>query len=263
MEKCPTKHKIRNIYAKTPQNKQTGPEQIGGELLSRCADEMAAIATPLHAKCHIRTQEPWGYKGGVAAPLPKSGSTASMDNFRSVLLSSPSGKNAHKAQRRDFESSFYRHLRNGQHGGVKKRGTDMANIRVRLWNRAQKAQGRCSGVLFLDCVSAFYSVIRQLAVKVPHKESEIEHIIDGLRLSEQAKEEVRKRIGDKQNALDRYECTQHEEAIIAEAHQDTWFATAGCNKVAVASKGTRPGDPWGDIIWNVLHAQVMTEVEEK
>ena len=31
----------------------------------------------------------------------------------------------------------------------------------------------------------------------------------------------------------------------------------------MASKGTRPGDPWGDIIWNVLHAQVMAEVESK
>ena len=92
MTKCPTKHRIRNIYAKTPHNKQTGPEQTGGELLSKCAEEMAAIATPLLTKCHVRTQEPWGYKGGVAAPLPKSASTTNMDNFRSVLLSSPSGK---------------------------------------------------------------------------------------------------------------------------------------------------------------------------
>ena len=74
---------------------------------------------------------------------------------------------------------------------------------------------------------------------------------------------MRKRIREGQNASNRYERTPHEEAIIAEAHQDTWFATAGCNSVAVASKGTRPGDPWGDIIWNVLHAQVMAEVEEK
>ena len=49
-------------------------------------------------------------------------------------------------------------------------------------------------------------------------------------------------------------------ALAAEFHQKTWFAVEGAARIASPQRGTRPGNPWGEIISNYLMVEVVMEI---
>eukprot|EP00974_Lingulodinium_polyedra_P096810 9382415-Lingulodinium_polyedra.AAC.1 len=47
--------------------------------------------------------------------------------------------------------------------------------------------------------------------------------------------------------------------MAAEMHQSTWFDVVGCEGQALAGKGPRAGDPWGDFVFNAVALVVAEE----
>ena len=54
----------------------------------------------------------------------------------------------------------------------------------------------------------------------------------------------------------------HLKALVAESLTHTWFAVEGAEAVACARRGSRPGGPLADAIFNIAFAPALREVEE-
>eukprot|EP00959_Pyramimonas_sp_CCMP1952_P054705 1143265-Pyramimonas_sp.AAC.1 len=61
-----------------------------------------------------------------------------------------------------------------QCGGLPRKSTDFASHQVRLAMGAQAKQGISAFVVCVDLVAAYYGVIRQLALSVPHDEADLQ-----------------------------------------------------------------------------------------
>ena len=55
----------------------------------------------------------------------------------------------------------------------------------------------------------------------------------------------------------------HLRAILADTHTGTWFSVAGTQGVAVSRLGARPGDPFGDLMYNILAACIRGEIRQR
>ena len=55
----------------------------------------------------------------------------------------------------------------------------------------------------------------------------------------------------------------HAEAVVAECHQGTWFETRGLASITETYRGTRPGDPFGDVLFGFLYADTTTRIRIK
>eukprot|EP00959_Pyramimonas_sp_CCMP1952_P018114 383585-Pyramimonas_sp.AAC.1 len=63
-------------------------------------------------------------------------------------------------------------------GGLEGRGCDMAVHTARMLWQATEVRTTYWGVVLLDLVSAFYTAIRQLALKLPGTEDELEEALE-------------------------------------------------------------------------------------
>lgn len=56
--------------------------------------------------------------------------------------------------------------------------------------------------------------------------------------------------------------SQHAEYLLSDLFKTTFFQVDGIEEVALTTKETRPGDPVGDILFNMLMTVMMEEVTE-
>ena len=59
------------------------------------------------------------------------------------------------------------------------------------------------------------------------------------------------------NALSSAGCPPHLALLISESHQDAWFSSEGLEKVCRSKRGSLPGDPLGDVIFNLIMASIL------
>ena len=56
---------------------------------------------------------------------------------------------------------------------------------------------------------------------------------------------------------------KHISAFIADAHTATWCVTKGCGSICATSRCTKPGDPLGDALFNLLMASLLRQLHAK
>ena len=56
--------------------------------------------------------------------------------------------------------------------------------------------------------------------------------------------------------------TAHKQMLLVDIFKATYFQVDGLNEVAMTTKGTRPGDPVGDILFNMLMTAMPDEVTD-
>ena len=158
-----------------------------------------------------------------------------------------------------YEPFFYDQVLDGQYGGIRGRGADLCAHRLRALLRGAQRRQLSAGIVFLDVTSAFYSVLRQLLFKLPLSEEGIAFAMQSVALPPEAFERVRARLLE-QPLVERWCGDPWVNSLAGEIHQDTWFATRTLRDVACATKGTRPGDAWGDIAFNTVMIEVGREI---
>ena len=56
---------------------------------------------------------------------------------------------------------------------------------------------------------------------------------------------------------------QHLHLYVSQSHASSWFSTQGLDTVARTLKGTKQGDPLGDIIFNMIMSKVLRAIERR
>lgn len=222
---------------------------------------MAKILTPLLIKATWHMQEPLSWKGGLLVPLFKGkGSPAEPSAYRSIFLSDICAKIHHANMRQSLADVWNKDDSLIQLGGRKGCSTDVAHhfLHAHLaWARA--ASVSCA-ILFVDLQSAFYSVLRSSFFEGDFHDDAICFAMKQLGITPHDWHEIRSSIvaDDATAGLG-----SHHEGILKDMFSGTHFSMQGLTGKTATMRGTRPGDPVADILFNMVFRLVVLDARSR
>ena len=243
-------------------NKAMGPDAIPGEILHLLPRECARLLFPLLMKFATTLSEPLQWKGGKLISLYKGkGSMSACASFRGILLMSTIGKAIRASMRAKVNEPFVLNSSTTQFGGKPQQSVIFGAQIVRHFCARQKARNASAIILFCDITSAFYRLLRQIAVGANTSDEDVAAILKRLGLKEDVMETLHSALQG-HTAYDELGATGSQKALLAESLQGTWFRMEQGSLVET-TMGTRPGDSWADVTFNVLFSAVLSEVLEE
>ena len=132
------------------------------------------------------------------------------------------------------------------------KGTDLAAHMARAFVEATAATGQSGLIFFIDLSSGFYTVIRELAMRLSSDPDDIDAILDGIEIPECWHDALRDMMGQP-NKMDEH-IPDHLAEVLADTHTTTWFCAEGREEVAQSLKGSRPGTALADLVFNMAFA---------
>lgn len=225
---------------------------------------MANLCYPLLLKLAIRSEEPIQWKGGRTIALYKGkGAHDICSNFRSILLMSTIGKALRAAMRPLINEPYVKASPQGQLGGKPRQSALFGAQIVRHFIAWHKQRQQSCVVLFCDVTSAFYTVLRELAVGVEDVswESHLRRITSHLSLGPEVQQNLMQALQG-HSEFHQLGANNLQRSLLRESLSDTWFSFDGKRSIRTA-KGSRPGDSWADCTFNILFQAVLQRLLKK
>ena len=248
---------IMQKIKRVKRGKAPGPDQIPSSLLKAGGSTLAQHLHVLFAKVAVFQHEPVEWKSGVLVPLFKKGASQDPKNYRSIFLSDYTAKLYHSCFRDHLAEALESKADQWQFGGRKARGTDMAHHIVQSFGAWCQCKSRSHGTFFLDLHSAFYQVLRQFLFRSDWTDRQICWLLHHVGVSP----DVFHEFANKQIALESF--SEHGASILQDIFDQAHFQMAGIPQVAIPSRGTRPGDPIGDVCFNLVMVDMIYRVRDK
>lgn len=142
-------------------------------------------------------------------------------------------------------------------GGRRGVGCDSAHHLIQSHLARSAAHKLPSAILFVDFKAAFYSVIRQGLFDHPMDATGFICAMHRLGVHPQ---QVQQLLEDAEHDVAIQNLSPHATALLRDVLTATCFEIDGLSEVAVTHRGTRPGDPIGDIAFNLTMALILKEV---
>ena len=254
----PTPVELASAFASLKHNKASGLSSIPAEFYSACPIESAVAHLPLLYKMTTRCKCPLLWSGLLAVPLPKPNKPShQVTGYRSIALQEPAAKAVSKSMRPALITGFQAVCLDSVGGARPDVATDFPASSVQLHIRALQRQGLSGSVVFVDGVSAFYAVRRELLFTCS-----LQQVLD--RVHELPIEnEVRRRFVQglqERGALASANVPDALQRLLQTTFRATWFTTNPAEQeVQHTSAGTIPGAPLADLLFQfcldlVLHA---------
>ena len=257
----PPLQQIQSIIASMRNGKVPGPNKMLVEILKAGGKEMAMQLQPLLAKTVLRTREPLEWKGGLLVPLFKGkGSPQCPQSYRSIFLSDSTAKIHHSWLRKSLERVWMKDPSAIQLGGRKGVGTDLAHHLVEAANAYARATCSSMSIMFLDLKAAFYSVLRQAIFE--------DGLHDGLLCLAMQRHGIQPEDWHEVRKQTELDCAtrglnKHAAVALQDMFSPTYFQMQALPQAVLTTKGTRPGDPVGDILFNMLFSIILTKAKEE
>ena len=206
---------------------------------------------PLLMKICSRQQFPTLWAGMLACALPKPNKPRDrLEGYRSVALVEPAAKGVMKATRPILNAGFEAIALPTIGGARKRHPADLAALSTQCHLSRLKRQGKSGAVLYLDGVSAFYSVHR--GHLFGGDLSGLSEHLRSLPLEPEVRERVARAVADG-GALDRAGIPAGTQMLLQAAFASTWFVVDTEQEVIQAtSRGTTPGAPLADILYQFV-----------
>ena len=260
----PTLQNLEAAFQKLRPRRAPGPDRIPAELLKAAPAEMARLCYPLLLKLAIRSEEPVQWKGGRTIALYKGkGAHDICANFRSILLMSTIGKALRAAMRPLINAPYVHTSPQGQLGGKPRQSVLCGAQIVRHFIAWHKQKSQSCVVLFCDVMSAFYTVLRELAVGVDDSrwERNLHRITEHFGLGPETHHNLTQALRG-HSEFQQLGANSLQNGLLRESLTDTWFSFDGKRTVRTA-KGSRPGDSWADCTFNILFQAVLQKLLQK
>ena len=130
------------------------------DFLKASARPTAVTIFPSVLKMCVYYAEPVVWKGGMWVPLHKSEQASICDNHRAIMLENNTAKVVKSAFRSRLGPAASDHMLCSQYGSLPGRGTEPAALVHRLMISRAKTRKLNLCAIFVDCSSAYYSVLR-------------------------------------------------------------------------------------------------------
>eukprot|EP00438_Fugacium_kawagutii_P031296 Skav201234 [mRNA] locus=scaffold4162:233341:238470:+ [translate_table: standard] len=263
LRSLPSLRDLESSFRRCKANRASGPDQIPPELCHYAARWMTHYLAPLFLKCSLYCAEPIQWKGGVLHEVWKrKGSTKSADSYRGILVSSHLAKCFHNTFRAPTLQWHAATADDLQFGGLPKRGVDFASHSLRAFLSVTRQNGSSSGVFFIDIKSAYYRLLRSLAVGPTCTQRELLEVFRAMDLPADLLYELAT-AAFSPSALEETGCPSWLVAFGKMFHQHTWFHTRNGEDVTETRCGTRPGDGYADLLFNLVIGRTLRTLEQE
>ena len=251
----PTDWQLQAAVATLKRGKAPGPNGLTPCLLKAGGSVFTKQLATITSKAVAHGKEPTSWKGGRLAPLFKGrGSPADPAAYRAIYISDYTSKVYHKMLRQQLEISWTRRMDLLQLGGRKSMGTDLAHHLLethQFWCRSKKIP---SAIVFFDLRAAFYSVLRQALIATEMDPTALIAALTRMGLPSDVISEWLQQASADHAVLD---ASPHLEKLIQDCMTNTFFSIDGVPGVCKTTRGTRPGDPLGDLLFNLIMRLVL------
>ena len=246
LQAFPTLWNLQDSVKKLKRGKVPGPDQVQPDLLKAGGDAILQCLLPLMTKASAHAHEPLEWKGGYVIPLRKGKLHPSNPaGYRSIFISSFIAKLYHQQH---LVQCWEKKISGLQFGGRRHHGTDTAHHVLQTHLAWTKAKGIPSAAIFFDLKAAFYRVIRQSLVPGLEDFACLEHTLEKLGLGPT-------RIADLLLHAEEENATQglssHLSSVLRDMLTTTFFELRGLQTPCHTTRGTRPGDPVADVLFNL------------
>ena len=253
----PTAWQIQASVSKLKRGKTPGPNRLTPSILKAAGPVFAKQFALLTTKAASHATEPFAWRGGRLVPLHKGkGPPDNPLSYRSIFISNYTGKLYHRAIRTQLEAVWEAKISALQLGSRKGLGTDLAHHLLEAHQAACHVHRTPTAVVFFDMRSAFYSVLRQSLVHLPQDPTALIHALRRLGVSQ---DEIRTWLaatGD-DNATEG--ASPHLQHLVRDTMSHTYFQVNHLSHLCCTTRGTRPGDPLGDLLFNMIMRLVMED----
>ena len=253
----PTAWQIQAAVSKLKRGKTPGPNRITPSILKAAGPVFAKQFVVLTAKATSQASEPFAWRGGRLVPLHKGkGPPDDPLSYRSIFISNYTGKLYHRAIRTQLEAVWEAKISALQLGSRKGLGTDLAHHLLEAHQAACHAQRTPTAVVFFDLRSAFYSVLRQSLVHLPQDPTALVHALRRLGV---AHDDIQQWIAatGADNATEG--ASPHLQHLVRDTMSHTYFQVSHLSHLCCTTRGTRPGDPLGDLLFNMIMRPIMED----
>lgn len=216
---------------------------------------MARHLTILFTKTAAHASEPLLWKGGTLIPLWKGKESPHLPHaYRSIFVSNYSAKLYHQFVRRHLVAIWESKADVLQCGGRKGIGADTAHHVLQCQQSWTAAQAIPSAILYIDLRSAFYTVIRQAFTNLPDRNQAFLHAMTSLGVSH---EELAELLHAAEKDCVTEGMSNHMQKILHDMMVDTFFTIPGLTDPCCTTRGTRPGDPIADVLFNLCMTHLL------
>ena len=177
-------------------------------------------------------------------------------DYRGVLVASVVGKKLHSFWRKGLDPILARRAAGTMCGGIAGRATDIASHIARLTIARAKARSHSVALLFADLVSAFDSVLRQYVMRAGDDEEAVAQLASMLKLPATALHDLTRELAVA-SAFDESDVPAQLHHVVAEAHADSWIHVGDAQDLMTTWRGSKPGDPFGDVVFNFFMMQSL------
>ena len=252
---------ILAIIRRFKNGKVPGPGQLPVDVLKGGGMAMAKILTPLLTKVIWHVHEPLSWKGGLLVPLFKGkGAPSDAEAYRSIFISDICAKVHHAHVRQKLAEVWQQDASLIQLGGKKKCSTDIAHHMLHAHLSWARHSVKSCAILFVDLKSAFYSVLRSSLFEGDFGDEAICFAMKQLGILPHEWQEIRAAVTS-DYAISGIDA--HHESILKDMFSGTHFVMQGIDEQTATMRGTRPGDPVADILFNMAFKLVLTDARKR
>ena len=261
----PTLKDLEDGFRKCQPHKAAGPDQIVPELCRKAAKWWARWMYSLMAKITIYQSEPIAHKGGILHAIWKrKDSTQDPNAYRGILVSSQISKVFHNLSFRQRAMPAYMAAADPlQCGGLRGRSVIQAAQACRLHQSICHQQKYSTGVLFVDIRSAYYRLLRELSIRTHLTKDDLAFILQRLQIKDIDLVELYDQITMRPSAAEEIAMAPVAHDMAACFHSHTWFQVKSDPRLVRTMRGTRPGDGWADLLFNVVVANLLTTLRSE
>jgi len=243
-----------------------GPDELHAKLLKVGGCALAVAVNRIETRSIMEEQVPVRWKGGRLIDLyKKKGDPALCSQSRGLLISDHLSK-CFVGKLRDSASVELRaSVPADQFGGCAGGGTDYATMIVRLLIAYSVKSSLSIFVLFLDLVSAYDSVIREVAIGIPHNIPDcdrLSYLID-IGLPEDIAINVLAFLDSEGEVFASAGMNEKALRMINALHTKSWAVYGSLKSIIVGYRGGRQGCKLGGVIFGAIYAVAMRQVRSK
>ena len=242
--------------------KATGFDQIPGEIFKADPAATARAMLPILLKYTLRLEEPACAKGGRLVKLYKQkGPMNICASFRSIMLVGSMAKLLRAATRTTINLPYQTNSDSMQLAGKKGMPVSFGAQAVRHFLAIHKQMGKSCMALFGDVKSAYYQTVRQLAVGATRSDETVARIASHFNIDPSVMPQIQEALEG--NTGQRFlHGSEFQNDLLRQSLSTTWSAFT-TEQVIHTEKGSRPGDPWADVVFNVIFCRVVQAIRQE
>ena len=221
---------------------------------------MARHLTVMYLKAAANAKEPLLWKGGTLIPLWKGKAPPDLPQaYRSIFVSNYNTKLYHQFVRQHLVDLWEKQADSLQCGGRRGVGVDVAHHVVQSHQCWATTHSIPSAILFIDLRSAFYTVLRQSFTKIQCNNQAFIHAMSTLGIP---MENIVGLIEAAEKECITEGLSTHMQKVLHDMMTNTFFTIPSLQDPCRTTRGTRPGDPVADVLFNMSMTSLLASFRE-